>query len=206
MAKYRLLLIASIVLAALSVVLQLYVPVLFGSAIDGIIAEGAVDFDSCRQNAFAVSAFLPPVSALAAYVMNLVNNHMTYRVVEDLRLAAIKRLQKLPLSYLDSHSTGRYCQPCDCRPLDAVRRAVTRLYAAVFGDRDHRRDARVHVFQKRMGFASRDAVDAAKLFCGEIRVLTLVPYVPQTKRGARPPDGSHRRNDRRTEDRAFVRL
>lgn len=104
-AKYRLLLIASIVLAALSVVLQLYVPVLFGSAIDGIIAEGAVDFDSVGRTLLRIGIFAA-VSALAAYVMNLVNNHMTYRVVEDLRLAAIKRLQKLPLSYLDSHSTG----------------------------------------------------------------------------------------------------
>lgn len=71
----------------------------------GIIAEGAVDFDSVGRTLLRIGIFAA-VSALAAYVMNLVNNHMTYRVVEDLRLAAIKRLQKLPLSYLDSHSTG----------------------------------------------------------------------------------------------------
>ncbi len=104
-AKYRLLLAASIVLAALSVVLQLYVPILFGSAIDGIIAEGAVDFDMVGRTLLRI-VIAAAVSALAAYIMNLVNNHMTYRVVEDLRLAAIKRLQRLPLSYLDSHSTG----------------------------------------------------------------------------------------------------
>lgn len=104
-ARYRLLLVGSILLAALSVVLQLYVPILFGSAIDGIIDAGNVDFG-------IVSHYLTRIilaaacSALAAYAMNLINNRMTYHVVEDLRGRAIKHLQKLPLSYLDAHSTG----------------------------------------------------------------------------------------------------
>ncbi len=104
-ARYRLLLVFSIVLAAVSVILQLYVPMLFGDAIDCIIEEGKVDFAS-------VSAYLVRIliavcaSSAAAYGMNLVNNLMTYRVVEDLRTRAIRHIQHLPLAYLDSHSTG----------------------------------------------------------------------------------------------------
>ena len=104
-AKYRFLLVASILLAGISVVLQLYVPILFGSAIDGIIEKGRVDFD--RVGYYLVRIIIAAaLSGIAAYVMNLINNRMTYHVVEDLRFNAIKRLQKLPLSYLDSHSTG----------------------------------------------------------------------------------------------------
>ena len=104
-AKYRLMLVGSIVLAGISVVLQLYVPILFGSAIDGIIEKGNVNFETVGYY-LARIIFAAALSALAAYVMNLINNRMTYQVVEDLRSDAIKRIQKLPLSYLDSHSTG----------------------------------------------------------------------------------------------------
>ena len=104
-AKYRLMLVGSIVLAGISVVLQLYVPILFGSAIDGIVEKGNVDFETVGYY-LARIIFAAALSALAAYVMNLINNRMTYHVVEDLRSDAIKRIQKLPLSYLDSHSTG----------------------------------------------------------------------------------------------------
>ena len=104
-AKYRLMLVGSIVLAGISVVLQLYVPILFGSAIDGIIEKGNVNFETVGYY-LARIIFAAALSALAAYVMNLINNRMTYHVVEDLRSDAIKRIQKLPLSYLDSHSTG----------------------------------------------------------------------------------------------------
>ncbi len=103
--RYRILLIASVLLAAVTVVLQLYVPILFGDAIDGIIAEGAVDFD-------LVSFYLSRIfliiilSSAAQWVMNLINNRMTYRVVRDIRARAIRQIQVAPLSYLDSHSSG----------------------------------------------------------------------------------------------------
>ncbi|MDO4614488.1 MAG: ABC transporter ATP-binding protein [Lachnospiraceae bacterium] len=103
--RYRILLIASVLLAAVTVVLQLYVPILFGDAIDGIIAKGAVDFD-------LVSFYLSRIfliiilSSAAQWVMNLINNRMTYRVVRDIRARAIRQIQVAPLSYLDSHSSG----------------------------------------------------------------------------------------------------
>ena len=104
-AGYKWLLVISILLAAASVILQLYVPVLFGNAIDEIISEGNVFFDDMwgylkQIIIFAITA------AVLMWVMNLVNNRMTYRVVQDIRSKAINHIQKLPLSYLDRHASG----------------------------------------------------------------------------------------------------
>ena len=105
LAAYRPALIASVILAAASVILQLYVPVLFGDAIDQIVGEGRVDFA-------AMGVYLAKILSLAAisgactYVMNLVNNRMTFGIVRRIRSEAIRRIQKTPLSYLDAHSSG----------------------------------------------------------------------------------------------------
>lgn len=103
--KYRFLLIMSIILAAVSVALQLYVPILFGDAIDGIIAGGRVDFGLVSFYLVRIAA-LVLLSALASYLMNRLNNRMTYAVVRDIRSKAIRRIQVMPLSYLDAHSSG----------------------------------------------------------------------------------------------------
>ena len=95
--RYWLLLAVSIVLAALSVVLQLYVPVLFGDAIDQVIAAGRVRFDAMWVYLRQILVFAA-VSAAATWVMNLVNNRMTFRIVQDIRSRAIRHIQKLPLS------------------------------------------------------------------------------------------------------------
>jgi ATP-binding cassette subfamily B protein len=103
--RYRFILIVSILLAGISVILQLYVPVLFGDAIDRIIAQGNVDFQMVLQYLWKI-AVLVIAAALATYVMNLLNNKMTYAVVRDIRARAIRQIQVLPLSYLDAHSSG----------------------------------------------------------------------------------------------------
>ena len=103
--RYRLLLISSIILASVSVVLQLYVPVLFGDAIDQIIAEHTVNFDMMWYYLSRILVMVI-VSSLAVWVMNIINNRMTFRTVQDIRSRAIRHIQVLPLSYLDGHSTG----------------------------------------------------------------------------------------------------
>ena len=103
--RYRLLLISSIILASVSVVLQLYVPVLFGDAIDQIIAEHTVNFEMMWYYLSRILVMVI-VSSLAVWVMNIINNHMTFRTVQDIRSRAIRHIQVLPLSYLDGHSTG----------------------------------------------------------------------------------------------------
>lgn len=103
--KYKIFLALSIILAGISVVLQLYVPILFGKAIDEIVAEHNVNFGRMVYYLEQIIVFAV-VSALATWVINLFNNRMTFRIVQDIRSKSIKHIQKLPLSYLDSHSTG----------------------------------------------------------------------------------------------------
>ncbi len=106
---YRHLLVESIVLAGLSVALQLYVPVLFGRAIDGILGPDKVDFALVGWYTSQI-LLLVVLSALATWAMNLINNQLAYRTVRDIRSKAIRQIQQLPLSYLDSHSTGDLVQ------------------------------------------------------------------------------------------------
>ena len=103
--RYTVWLIVSILLAAVTVVLTLYVPVLFGDAIDGIIAFERVDFELVTDILTKILACILVTSA-CTWIMNLVNNHLTYRVVYDLRAKAIRHIQEIPMKYLDAHSTG----------------------------------------------------------------------------------------------------
>ena len=91
--------------AGISVVLQLYVPVLFGNAIDEIVAAHNVNFTQMWLYLKQILLFVV-IAAAAIWIMNLVNNRMTYHIVQDIRSQAIRHIQKLPLSYLDQHSTG----------------------------------------------------------------------------------------------------
>lgn len=104
-ARYTWLLVLSIVLAAATVILQLYVPVLFGDAIDQIVAEHNVNYAAMWGYLKAIIV-CAAISGVTGYVMSLINNRVTYRVVQDMRSQAIRRIQHLPLSYLDRHSTG----------------------------------------------------------------------------------------------------
>ena len=103
--KYRFLLVLSVILAAVTVILQLYVPVLFGYAIDEVVADHEVDFG---RMGFYLSRILVMIvfSGIATWIMSVINNRMTYRTVQDIRAKSIRHIQKLPLSYLDGHSTG----------------------------------------------------------------------------------------------------
>lgn len=104
-ARYRILLILSIVLAAATVILQLYVPMLFGDAIDEVIAPGKVNFAGMWVYLKKI-LFFAVLSGLTGWVMSLINNRMTYRVVQDIRAQSIRHIQRLPLAYLDKHSSG----------------------------------------------------------------------------------------------------
>ena len=104
-ARYKVLLILSLVTAAVSVVLQLYIPILFGRMIDGIIGKGHVKFALIAHIAVRVGVAVLIASA-ATWIMNLVNNKLSYGVVRDIRARAIRQIQDLPLSYLDSHPSG----------------------------------------------------------------------------------------------------
>ena len=104
-AKFRVLLILSVLMAGATVVLQLYVPILFGDAIDHIVAAGKVDFATVGYYLSRV-VLLAVLSGLTGWTMSVINNRMTYHVVQDIRAQSIRHIQHLPLSYLDKHSTG----------------------------------------------------------------------------------------------------
>lgn len=99
------LLFLSILLAAVTVILTLYVPILTGDAIDRIVDKGLVDFDGLMKILITI-VICVLVTALSQWLMNVCNNRMTYRVVRDIRSEAIRKIEVLPLKYIDGHSYG----------------------------------------------------------------------------------------------------
>lgn len=103
--KYWLYLAASIIMAAITVTLTLYLPILTGRVIDRIVGKGQVDFDGV----FAVlqrMVIVIAITAAAQWIMNVCNNKMTYRIVQDIRNEAFHKIEILPLKYIDGHSYG----------------------------------------------------------------------------------------------------
>ncbi len=103
--KYKIFLFFSIVLAAISVILTLYIPILTGQAVDCILGPSAVDFDGILD-ILKKMAVIIVLTALVQWVMNACNNKIAYQVVRDVRDEAFKKLQILPLKYIDGHSHG----------------------------------------------------------------------------------------------------
>ncbi len=103
--KYWVYLVLSIVMAALTVTLTLYLPILTGKVIDLILDKGNVDFAGVfvilKKMAVVIAA-----TAAAQWIMNVCNNKMTYRIVQDIRNEAFRRIEILPLKYIDGHSYG----------------------------------------------------------------------------------------------------
>ncbi len=102
--QYKLLLIAAILLAVLSVALTLYVPIIVGNAID-LIVYGQVDFTGIAAMTGRV-ILVSVLAACAQWLMNVIHNRMAYFVVRDVRNKAFQKLEILPLGYLDAHSQG----------------------------------------------------------------------------------------------------
>ena len=103
--KYKLLLPISMLFALITVALTLYVPILIGDTIDMIIGEGAVNFDGIRP-LLIKAAILIGITALSQWLMSTINNRIAYHVARDIRNDAFSHIERLPLSYIDSHSRG----------------------------------------------------------------------------------------------------
>ena len=95
----------SVLLAAVTVALTLYVPVLIGRAIDLIVGPGQVDMPGILRLILRI-AIVVAATAAVQWVVNTINNKITFQVVRDVRAQAFAKLQILPLSYIDSHPTG----------------------------------------------------------------------------------------------------
>ena len=103
--KYMAFVILSIVFAALTVAMTLYVPILTGNAVDMIIGKGDVDFHEIFVILRKI-AVIVAFTAIAQWIMNICNNKITYGVIRDIRKAAFEKLEILPLKYIDAHSYG----------------------------------------------------------------------------------------------------
>lgn len=102
---YRFYLIASLLLALVTVALTLLLPVLLGDAIDCIVAPGNVNFDEMHA-IFGKAAIVIVATALFTWLMNVCNNKMTYGIVRNIRNDAFRHLQQVPVSYVDTHKVG----------------------------------------------------------------------------------------------------
>ena len=103
--NYRGHVILSVLLAAVTVVLTLYIPILTGQAVDTIVGPGEVDWATLLQ-ILERMGFMILVTAFAQWVMNHINNVVTFRVVQDIRTKAFNHIEELPVSYLDAHPAG----------------------------------------------------------------------------------------------------
>ena len=102
---YPFALIGSLIFALISVVATLFVPVLFGDAVDCIVGKGRVDFDGLKE-IFAKVAITVLVASLAQWLTSICNNYISCNVVRDLRRDAFEKIGKLPLKYIDTHGHG----------------------------------------------------------------------------------------------------
>ena len=102
---YRFTLALSLIFAVITVILTLYFPLLTGEAVDCIIGEGMVDFAAIAPIA-AKMAVIAALTALSQWAMNICNNRITYNVTRDIRDEAFKKIEILPLKYIDNHSAG----------------------------------------------------------------------------------------------------
>ena len=107
--KYKILLVFSVALSIVAAILQLYVPILFGAAIDTVIKQGEVHYSQLISTLIKIAICIT-VASISLWVMNLINNHLTYQTVKEIRAKAIRHMQHIPLSYLDVHSTGDIVQ------------------------------------------------------------------------------------------------
>ena len=103
--RYRILVFVSLLLAAMTTALTLYIPILTGDAVDCVISEGRVDFEGLFSVLKKIAA-AAVLSGVFQWLMNHINNKITYHVVSDVRVRAFNRLQELPVSYFDTHKTG----------------------------------------------------------------------------------------------------
>ena len=103
--RYRILVILSVLMAALTVAGSLYMPILMGNAIDCILGKGRVNFTGLVP-ILKTGLLVALLTGLAQWIMNVCNNRVTYHMTRDIRNDAMDRITRLPLSYVDSHSHG----------------------------------------------------------------------------------------------------
>lgn len=103
--RYNLLVVLSLFFAAATVAFTLYVPILTGQGVDCIVGQGKIDFDTLGSIILKI-IIIVLITSLLQWLMNICNNRITYGVVRDIRNEAFEKIEKMPLSYIDTHQHG----------------------------------------------------------------------------------------------------
>ena len=161
--KYWFYIVCSLIFAALSVASQLYVPILTGNAIDHMIGVGKVDFAGVAAIVRVIVA-ATAVTAISQWIFGICNNKITYNVSRDLRNAAIAKIQRLPVSYLDADR--RSGQPCDRRCRAVCRRTFDGIYPVFYRSSDDPRNTGFYAVCQCADHARRCVRHTAQLYSG----------------------------------------
>ena len=165
---------------------------LTGDAIDSIIGKGQVDFSGVQVRLVKIAGMIVACAA-GTFIMNMINNRMAYKIVQDIRSKAIRHIQVLPLSYLDAHSTGdivgRIITDVD-QISDGLLLGFTRYYY-------NYRDAGFHVQQECADHVSRACADTGQFSGRKIYLDPFFQDVPEDDGRKGQADGAHRGNGRK---------
>ena len=178
---------ASIILAAVTVALTLYLPILIGQAVDRIVGKGAVDF----AGIFVIlrkMAVIIGLTAVAQWVMNACNNKITYNVIRDIRTEAFEKIEKLPLKYLDAHSYG-----------EIVSRVIV-----LYRYRDHLRNTDFHADDQRADHGGGRGDHAGLPVCGKLHCEKDIFHVQAAVGDKRRADRVYRGDGRQPESGAGI--
>lgn len=133
LAGYRVLIALSVLLAVINVFFTLCIPMLIGDAINLAVGQGNVDFDGIMSK-LILTLFSAIAAGSSLWLMNVINNRVSFCMVRDLREAAIRKLQRLPISYLDTHAHGdtvsRIITDCD-QFADGMLIGFTQLFTGI---------------------------------------------------------------------------
>ena len=190
---YRFWMAFSILLAVVTVILTLYIPILVGRAVDHIVAKGLVDFGGVLSVLIQIGV-TAVVTAVLQWIMNTINNKVTYQVVRDVRNRAFEKIQILPLKFLDEHAYGgivsRVIADVD-QFADGLLMGFTQLFTGRGDDPDH---ADLHAHHPSADCAGGGGADAAVASGSPFYRKTYLCHVPAAVGDPGGADGSDRRD------------
>ena len=192
---YRFTLALSLIFAVITVILTLYFPLLTGEAVDCIIGEGMVDFAAIAPIAVKM-AVIAALTALSQWAMNICNNRITYNVTRDIRDEAFKKIEILPLKYIDNHSAGDIVSRV-IADVESVRRwSAYGLHTAFYRCSDHTWHIVFYVQDQHCHKFSCASCYTNIPICRRLHRRKNIPIVPPAIRNKGRGNGVYRRNDR----------
>ena len=162
MKRYIPLLVISLALSVVTVALTLYFPILTGRAIDLIVGKGKVDFTAMTA-ILTRAAIIVVIAAAAQWLTNICNNRMTYNIVRDIRRDAFLNIEKMPLSYIDSHSHGDMVSR-----IIIFRGTFDGLHTALYRNCYNSRHAYFHAYNRCEDIMHCSAYHTSVTFCGKL--------------------------------------